>query len=242
MAGFVRGREPRLAHGRWRGPCSLTAPPLLLVLALVLALAMPTLSPGGRTGTSGASATVHVLAPPACGHLQLRRGALLGPLAALVASPVASWAQAVRIVRPAAGAPLFSFELPPGFEAQEAVNGDQRVAVYSRKDGAVIAAGPPETPDFVKNQRSQIGPGAGKVVNKYRLGDEQDDLEVTELMQVAPGTSNLVDGRRSANHLWLRALHGSSGDAVIILQLPQEKLSTERTLMEGVLNSFRLGG
>uniref|UniRef100_A0A7S2BDY5 PsbP C-terminal domain-containing protein n=1 Tax=Alexandrium andersonii TaxID=327968 RepID=A0A7S2BDY5_9DINO len=173
-----------------------------------------------------------------------RRAAVFGGLAPAVVGSAAQAEEPLRVTVAPGVTPLYSFELPAslGFEKSKPQFGDsEQVAFYIRKDGAVISAGPLPEEDFVKGQRSTVIPGSGKSVKAYKLTAEQDDLEVVESSEVAPGTSNLIAGRRAANHEWLRALKGRSGQFLMILELPQDKFKTEGAAMQAVLDSFRLG-
>jgi len=176
----------------------------------------------------------------------VRRTALLGLLTSSAAGVAAARAEEQqRVVKPKDGAPLFSFELPAGlgFEAGKVDTDDaEQVAVFSRSDGFMISAGPLPSPDYVKELANGIGRGSATLINKYKLGEEQDDLEITELAEAPAMTSNLIGGRRSAGaHQWFRTLKGPSGQVLMILEMPQDKFAKEGTMMEAVLNSLRLG-
>merc|ERR1740121_1478445 len=164
----------------------------------------------------------------------------------LLGEPLAARAEESRerVVRPIEGSPVYSFDLPPGRGLTMARFDDEvgqpgLVAKYTSPKGAIVLVGQSPVKDQIERIRRGAPPMRRKVL-KYKLGDLYDDLEIKDKIFEEDGSVTIL-------HRWYRFLHPSAAnkdgeDMLMLCEVPEDLSREWAPTMEGVLNSFRLGG
>lgn len=130
-----------------------------------------------------------------------------------------------RLTFSAGGKALYSFQLPKDNsffksdpeQVERAGKDPTQVAVYERKDGAVIEVGPlPKTKDFMKKtKQALIKPFKGQKVVKLEDGPTGGQLEFIEYPQ-ATIRGGPAAGRDRLNHVWFTSLKDAEGNGVLM--------------------------
>lgn len=148
-----------------------------------------------------------------------------------------------RLTFESGGKALWSFALPKDNsfykadveQVTRAGKDPTQIAVYERKDGAVVEVGPlPKGKDFMlKTKRSIIKPISGQKVIKLEDGPTGGQFEFIEYPQatMSGGFGNIFQGERrtKTNHVWFTSLKDANGEGVLMMiEAPKDSVAIQK--------------
>eukprot|EP00929_Paragymnodinium_shiwhaense_P026176 TRINITY_DN15613_c0_g2_i1.p1 TRINITY_DN15613_c0_g2~~TRINITY_DN15613_c0_g2_i1.p1 ORF type:complete len:248 (+),score=31.93 TRINITY_DN15613_c0_g2_i1:45-788(+) len=188
------------------------------------------------------------------GQVGRRKMVVASSSTALIAAPVSAGAEErntgagkPRIVGPKGEKPLYSFEIPAGFEditdqvasalRQEGISdGGGRVKFERIKDGATISAGPLPTKTYAKTWRNELaGPGRGIKVLAFDQSPTEDALEFRKFAKRFKDAVGI-----NGEHKWAKMLKGPNEGAMLLIEYPEDSVEKDDAMIQSVFASFRL--
>eukprot|EP00929_Paragymnodinium_shiwhaense_P026177 TRINITY_DN15613_c0_g3_i1.p1 TRINITY_DN15613_c0_g3~~TRINITY_DN15613_c0_g3_i1.p1 ORF type:complete len:239 (+),score=73.86 TRINITY_DN15613_c0_g3_i1:90-806(+) len=163
------------------------------------------------------------------------------------AAPPAPAAAKPRLVGPKGEKPLYSFEIPAGFEditdqvasalEQEGIKGGGGRVTFERlKDGATISAGPLPTKTYAKTWRNELaGPGKGIKVLTFDQSPKEDVLEFRKYSKRDDDVAGI-----NGQHKWAKMLKGPNEGAMLLIEYPEDSVEKDDAMIKSVFASFKL--